>query len=154
MKSYNKFIITILVCFANLYLFGQGVIIDPEYYDSLPSQSTYGDGAKSEAEALKGVLKVDLKPFCPKVGFQGNTQSTCTGWAVGYAAQSIQQAINNNWKGEIDKITNHAFSALFLYNQLIEERIESCYTNTCIGKALEILKTKGNVLAKEFNKSL
>lgn len=149
-KLYYYIIIVMLICIVPFMSYGQGAILDTAFYDDLPSQSTYGDGAKSEAEALENIFKVDLKPYCPTIGYQGSYE-TCTGWSVGYAAQTIQYALMKNWEGEIKKITSHAFSIHFLYNQLKDKKIERCTIGTHIGKALEILKTKGNVLFRYFD---
>jgi len=147
---YRLFLIIGLCSFAAFTVYGQGAILDRDFYNQLPRQPNYGDGSKSESKALEGINKVDLKPYCPTVQHQG-TMSSCTGWAVGYAAQTIQYAISKEWKGKTDKITNRAFSALFLYNLLKEEKIESCGVGTNIGKALELLQDKGNIHSEDFD---
>ncbi len=127
----------------------QGLILDDERYDRLPRQPSYGDGGKSEASALEGIVKVDLRPFCPRPKHQGEI-SSCTGWATGYGAFSIAYAVQNNWAGQQKSITDSAFSALFLYNQIREE-FENCNLGSHIDKALKTLQEKGNVASKDFD---
>lgn len=128
----------------------QGLLFDDEVYGKIPRQSTYGDGGKSEEKALRGISKVDLKPYCPQVKHQGEI-SSCVGWSVGYAAYSIQQAILNNWKGQKDLITQKAFSAMFIYNQI---KITDCTFGARISDALKLLQEVGDVHAWEFDKNI
>lgn len=127
----------------------QGLILDDARYARLPRQPTYGDGGKSEASALEGIVKIDLRPFCPYPKHQGQV-SSCTGWATGYGAFSIAYAIQNNWEGQQKAITDSAFSALFLYNQ-IREDFENCNQGSYIDEALDMLKKTGNVNARDFD---
>ena len=57
---------------------------------------------------------VDLTAQFPTPGDQG-TQLSCTGWAVGYAAQAQSEKTKRNWTVNQD---NHKFSPSFLYNQV------------------------------------
>ena len=90
---------------------------------------------------------VDLKPYCPTPGNQGSITS-CVGWSVGYGLLTIEKAIQN---GQTDTraITNDAFSALFVYNQI--KNSGSCTSLSSISDALDFLKYNGNCLAKEFD---
>lgn len=122
---------------------GTGLLFDDESYDEVARQPDYGQKGGADT-----ILKVDLKPFCPKPINQGPF-STCTGWSVGYASHTIQHAILNSWAGQTDKITENAFSAFFLYNQIKES--EGCAEGTYITKALELMRDKGNVFSKTFD---
>jgi len=146
---YRLFFIISLCSFTTLTVCGQGAILDRDFYDKLPRQPNYGDGSKSESKALEGINKIDLKPYCPDVQHQGS-MSACTGWAVGYAAQTIQYAISKGWEGQTDKITDHAFSALFLYNLIKDEQL-GCGAGTHIGDALELLQITGNIESDGFD---
>lgn len=85
-----------------------------------------------------------LKKYCPTPGNQGNIGS-CVGWATGYAALTIADAISNN-------ITNTAVinqrvrSSMFLYLQIVE----SCPQGSYISDALELAKTEGDILHKDL----
>ena len=128
----------------------QGLLFEDEIYGKIPRQSTYGDGSKSEEKALKGITKVDLKPYCPSVKHQGEI-SSCVGWSVGYAAYSIQQAILNDWKGQQELINQKAFSAMFIYNQI---KITDCTFGARISDALKLLQEVGDVYTWEFDKNI
>ena len=88
-----------------------GLIMDDEAYNKLPRQPLFRGTKFGELP-----LQVSLKAYCPKVGDQGDIQS-CVGWAVGYAALSIQYAIENNLT-DPKKINEQSQSALFIYNQI------------------------------------
>lgn len=153
MRSIER--ITALIAAATLLLFhgrspAQGLVMDTTLYDALPRQSDYGDGNKSAATALDGIPKIDLKPYCPKPQHQGNLGS-CTAWAVGYGAMTINLAIALNLANQRKNITDTAFSALFLYNQ-VRENFNDCGQGSFIHKALDLLKSTGNVQSKHFDK--
>ncbi|MEZ4824930.1 MAG: C1 family peptidase [Bacteroidia bacterium] len=139
----------ILILFAGLMfsLWGQqpgtGLLFDDESYDEVARQPDYGQKGGNDT-----ILKVDLKPYCPKPINQGPF-STCTGWSVGYAAHTIEHAILNEWEGQTDKITENAFSAFFLYNQIKDT--PGCTEGTYITKALELMRDKGNIFSKTFD---
>jgi hypothetical protein len=126
---------------------GQGLVFDNDDYNRLPRQSHYGDGSKSELKVLDSVPKIDLKSFCPKVQHQGQVGS-CVGWSVGYGAYTIQRAINNNWGGNRNLITQNAYSAMFIFDQI---KITDCDYGSRIGDALKLLKEKGDVYSKDFD---
>ena len=63
--------------------------------------------------------EVDLTPFAPPIGSQGN-QNSCVGWAIGYAARTI-----------IAKKTSGPFSPAYIYNR---------------GRTLEAASNPGNPL--------
>ncbi len=146
MKLLSRILIVGL-CYFSISVNGQGLVLDEEVYGRMPMQSEYGDGSKSESEAVQKIRRVSLKPYCPKVQNQG-TISSCVGWAAGYAAFSIQQAILNEWRGMKQVSTENAFSAMFLYNQV---KIYDCDYGARISDALKHLRDAGNVLHKEFD---
>jgi len=142
---------------AFLFLFSvttyaQGFLIDEERYDQIPLQSTFNDGSKSEAKALEDVNQYSLKAYCPKVQNQGDL-ATCVGWSVGYAALSIQHAVNNDWRGQGDLITKYAFSSYFVFNQ-IKMSEEGCGGGAFVDSAMTLLQKKGNLTALEFNQEI
>ena len=91
---------------------------------------------------------VNLKPYCPMPGNQGRI-SSCVGWSVGYGLMTIEKAIQNN-ETDTRKITDEAFSALFVYNQIRSSQ-STCQSLTNMTEALELIKNRGNCLAKEFD---
>ncbi len=120
-----------------------GLVMDDEEYDKLPYMSEniqINTGQKSISR------KVDLSPYCPEIRHQGDIAS-CVGWAVGYAAMTIERAIKNKWTGR-QSISEKANSALFVYNQIIEG---NCNLGVTMPKALNLIQEKGNCLAKDFD---
>lgn len=85
-----------------------------------------------------------LKNFCPLPGDQGNIGS-CVGWATGYAALTISDAVRKNATNKT-AITDAARSAMYIYLQIVEE----CPDGSVISDALDLVKTKGDCLAKDF----
>ncbi len=139
--------IALLTLFPAL-LVAQGLIIDDAAYNRLTRQPVYEEGSKSENEALRNNPKADLRAYCPTPQDQGSIGS-CTGWASGYGAMSILFALQKNWAGKKDSINTNAFSALFIYNQIREG---SCDAGSYIDKAGALLKEKGNLPSKKFDK--
>lgn len=135
--------LVILVCGtarAQTEGFATGLLFEDDTYDALPRQSAE-DGSKAELPQF-----VDLTPYCPEVRHQGYIFS-CVGWAAGYSAMSIQRAILNRCTDR-EVITRNAHSALFLYNQI---KAEDCKHGARISDALQLLSTKGDCLARQFD---
>jgi len=141
-----------LLLFFCVNAYSQGFLIGAERYDRIPLQSQYNDGSKSESKALEGVNKYSLKAYCPKAQDQGEL-ATCVGWSVGYAALSIQHAINNDWRGQTDLITKYAFSSYFLFNQ-IKMGESGCGSGAFVDSAMNLLQTKGNLTALEYDQNI
>lgn len=118
-----------------------GLLWEDEVYDSLPRQSSF-TGAKS----ANLPPTVDLSAFCPEVRNQGEVYS-CVGWAVGYGAMSIQQAVRNGWK-EKSQITGNAYSAMFIYNQI---KTGPCRQGAQLSAAMDLLRQRGDCLARDFD---
>ena len=91
---------------------------------------------------------IDLKPYCPMPGNQGRI-SSCVGWSIGYGLMTIEKAIQNK-ETDTKRITDEAFSAMFVYNQ-IRSSESNCQSLTNMTEALELLKTRGNCFAREFD---
>ena len=124
-----------------------GLLFEDEVYAQLPRLPLFDPGAKAEIKALKGIHKVDLKPFCPYPGHQGNIGS-CVGWAVGYGAYSTLLALQNSWKGQRTLITKQAMSALYIYNQI---KVSDCKTGAHISDAMNLLHQEGDILSSQFD---
>jgi hypothetical protein len=126
----------------------QGLLLNDALYEQQPRMAAYDDGNKAEIESLKGIYKIDLTPYCPIPQDQGLIAS-CTGWAAGYGALTIMKAIEMNWKGQADLITDHAFSALFIYNQI---KKGSCDFGAYISDAAILMRDKGDALSRDFDR--
>ena len=142
----NKKLLFFFLIWSNC-LFSQGLIIGEQgdtLYQQLPTLPIVNDGAKS---TLNAIHAWSLKPYCPTPKHQGKNGS-CVGWAVGYAALTIQHALVNNWKGQSYLITQNAFSPMFIYNQI---KTGDCQSGSYIQDALALLKNKGALLATDFD---
>lgn len=142
--------LVLVFLFFSTLLLGQsrptGLLFDEKAYNNNPVISSYGDGSKSDDFGID-TSNIDLTPYCPKVMYQRG--GTCVGWAVGYAALSIEQAVQNNWQNK-RQITENAFSAHFIYNQI---KIDDCDGGTFIDKALSFLQENGDISSEEFDTS-
>ena len=141
----KKTLLFLILIWSN-FLLGQGLILEEQQdtiYSQLPTIPIPKAGKKS---TLDGINAWSLKAYCPKPKHQGQNGS-CVGWSVGYAALTIQHALANNWKGQPYLITQNAFSPMFIYNQL---KKGDCQSGIHIYHALNLLKEKGNILAKDF----
>ncbi len=118
-----------------------GLIMDDKAYNALPRQPLFRGTKFGELP-----LQVSLKDYCPKVGDQGEMQS-CVGWAVGYAALTIQHAIENKLT-DAEQITKNSQSALFIYNQI---KPRDCNYGARIEDAIHFLEENGNCLFQEFD---
>jgi hypothetical protein len=137
-----KYIMIVCLFAYPLSIWGQGttgLIEDDADYDKLSLMAH--DGSKPVLPT-----KVNLKPYCPTPRNQGTIQS-CVGWAIGYSAMTIEHAIKNKIT-DTKRITNSAFSALFIYNQI---KISDNCNASSVPQALTLLEQKGNCLANEFD---
>lgn len=119
-----------------------GLIMDDVDYEKQPREPRF-EGSKY----LELPLKMDLTPYCPEVGHQGEIQS-CVGWALGYGALTIQRAIQDNITDK-KAITANANSALFIYNQV--KQSDYCGSGARISDAVELLMNNGDCLANNFD---
>ncbi|MBL7814577.1 MAG: C1 family peptidase [Saprospiraceae bacterium] len=146
-----KHLISLAILFSHCFesmaqRYKTGGVLD-EKYTTFPVMPHYG--SKADDENLQKNRVFSLKPYCPKVGNQGETQ-TCVPWAIGYAAMSILQAVENNWKDRPDKINEFAYSTYFAYNQLVDKK-RDCQVGLKIREVIELIQNKGNITAQEFD---
>ncbi len=121
---------------------GRGLEFDINLYESIPMKAQQTRGLYTSLPS-----KASLKQYCPLPEDQQH-YSTCVGWAVGYAARTILWAKQNNINNR-STITSNAFSPAFIYRSI--SRDNTCKSGTHTSKAMQILKTKGNVLQKDFS---
>lgn len=133
------------VLFAQTNEYGTGLIMDDAAYNNHPREPKF-EGSKY----IELPTKVDLKPFCPMVGHQGDIES-CVGWAVGYGALTIQRAIRDEIKDK-GAITQNASSALYIYNQV--KQGENCLSGSKISDAMDFVIKNGDCLAQNFDQNI
>lgn len=129
-----------LSAFAQPQGFATGLDLDDAAYQNMDELQADGSKANLPAEA-------SLYDYAPIPRNQGRAQS-CVGWAVGYSALTIEKAIQYQLKDR-EQITQYAFSALYVYNQIKEG---DCMRNgSRITDALNFLQESGNVMAGQFD---
>jgi hypothetical protein len=122
--------------------FKTGLHFDDEEYNRLPIQARF-PGTKYSSLPLV----VSLKKYCPYAGDQGN-HGTCVGWASCYSALTVSYAVRSNTTDR-KKITENAFSSLFLYNQVMQKE-QDCDEGTRIPPALSLLQETGSCYDRDF----
>jgi len=118
---------------------GTGLLFDDESYAAQPRLSPSLSFTSTEATAMS------LKKYCPQPGNQGQMGS-CVGWASGYGALSIAQAIRDGISDR-NVITGSARSALYVYNQI---KIGGCESGSFVHSAMELLQEKGSPRLRDF----
>lgn len=124
------------------------------------AQTTYPTGMKFDDEAYNKIRRLSpalkfadaelpkiysLKSYCPTPGYQ-NPLLSCVGWATGYAALSISEAIRDDNTNQ-SLITANARSAMYIYEQLKDDCTEGILTKD----ALDLILDKGDCYIKDFD---
>lgn len=109
--------------------------IDAKTYASYDRAYFNGDlfGAPGGAPTLP--TSMDLSKDFPQPGNQGQ-QSSCVGWAVGYALKTYQERVENNWSLQT---STHLFSPAFIYNQINRGQDRGSFIN----EALDLVVQQG-----------
>ena len=120
-----------------------------------PDDKVYATGAVFESEEeladkprtplFRAFLppEIDLRDRLPRPGDQGE-QSSCVGWAVGYAARSYYVNLLEGRRLDADAIPSPAY----IYD-MIRKAGADCDTGTRIGNALDLLK-RGSVAVADY----
>lgn len=118
--------------------YSTGLPLDDGRYDLLekkPMYATKGDGNKTLPQSHS------LRQYCPIPKSQGQ-HGTCSSWATVYAARTIAEAVNYGWT-DSKKITQEAFSPMFLYAQLKEPDDETCSDGIFLSSTLKLMEVQG-----------
>ena len=81
-----------------------------------------------------------IKAYSPTPGNQGR-QPSCVGWASGYGARTIANAIKNGWANNTTKINQNTFSPAFVYNLIKFKGDNDCKRGSYIADAMKLLNT-------------
>lgn len=129
-----------VVHFSFSQTFTTGLKWDDNSYSKTERVSAFDGSSFAETGNKKS-----LKNFTPIPNNQGKAGS-CVGQSVGYGGLTTMFAIE---KGTTNKtsITNEAFSALYIYNQINRW---GCDGGSTFQDAFNVLQTKGNIKFKEF----
>ncbi|TAG02592.1 MAG: hypothetical protein EAZ44_07035 [Cytophagia bacterium] len=101
---------------------------------------------RGEQDALP--KKYSLKQYAPEPKNQGD-YGTCVGWALAYAARTIQIAKHYGWKHSV-LITDNAFSPYFLYEKIKKSNDLKCNEGTDLAAALDTMKNNGVLKFNEY----
>lgn len=122
---------------------GQGLIFDSLEYQSTPLKAELMDRDYS------GLPKsVSLKAYCPSANNQGD-YGTCVGWATAWAARTMIEAIQNQWRGQ-EYITKNSFAPGFCFLPS-EQDTDPCKSGTIMTKALNLLRETGVPKYSDFS---
>ncbi|NVK51469.1 MAG: DUF4384 domain-containing protein [Flavobacteriaceae bacterium] len=91
-----------------------------------------------------------LKAFAPTPGNQGR-QPSCVGWASGYGARTIANAVRNGWKYNRTKINQNTFSPAFVYNLIKFKGDVNCQRGSYIADAMKLMNTYGILKLTDFS---
>ena len=143
----KKLLLLLLLPFVGLSQsqYGFGLEFDDEGYEDIP--------VKTRSFAFQSEVvepdTVSLKEYAPEIRNQGG-YGTCVGWATAYYAQSIIRAKEKEITDKA-KITDNAFSPLFLYVNAKNNTDPYCKEGIGIPSALSKMKEIGSPLYKDFS---
>lgn len=151
MKPKNLTLLLFLLLIINTITaqqkFTTGAIMDAEEeirYNEMPMKSP---NLKYQTVELES--SASLKSYLPNIENQGQ-YGTCVGWSTTYYGRTLLDAkAKNNTNTEI--ISQLAYAPIFTYLQSNVDNDINCKEGAYITKALEVLKTKGAPLYKDFN---
>ncbi len=120
-----------------------GLLLNDAAYDTLP--------VIQKEKGVKYPIQNEnnLKKYCPIPGDQGGI-GACVGWATSYHALTINKAIRDSITDK-EEIQALAYSASYIYNQIIEE--EECGKGAYLTDGLRFLKNYGAPLSSTFRNS-
>ncbi len=121
--------------------FSTGLLLDDDDYRQIAVSS---EEIQVRAGQKSFPNRIDLTNYCPPVRHQGDVAS-CVGWAAGYAAMTIENAVTHSWTRQ--RVSEEAHSALFIYNQLTDRNCGGIR----LPDALKMLQEQGNCLARDFD---
>ncbi|MBX2876655.1 MAG: C1 family peptidase [Saprospiraceae bacterium] len=134
--------ISLLICFGTSPSLAQeeynGLILEDENFDTVPLSPVLPERGNLP-------LLVDLKPYCPTPGDQGQ-QPSCVAWAIANAL-TLTRAVKANEKSPQRK-QEMSHSVAYIYNQIKHQG--DCLRGATFSAGLHLLKTKGDCLAKNL----
>lgn len=125
-------------------VFGTGLLVDQAAFSREVEMTPDFSNDGRRADDLPRWFS--LRPYTPYPKNQGGINS-CIGWAMGYAAMTTQRAFERRITNR-KEITDNAFSALFIYNQVKEG---SCMSGAFLHKAAQLLTQTGDCRSADFD---
>jgi C1A family cysteine protease len=124
--------------------FGTGLLVDDEAFkNEVEMTAEFSNDGRRAGDLPRWF---SLRPYTPYPKNQGSINS-CVGWAMGYAAMTTQRAYERRITNR-KEITDNAYSALYIYNQVKEG---SCMSGAFVPKAAEFIKNSGDCKSADFD---
>lgn len=143
-----KKILLSLLLFSSLNLFAQEYVTGLEF-----SKDKYEEVTETVPLVTRSLTSIpsnySLKAFSPTPGNQGS-QPSCVGWASGYGARTIANAIKNGWQNNTALINQNTYSPSFVYNLIKAKGDDNCTKGSYIADAMQLLNTYGVLTLKDF----
>jgi hypothetical protein len=151
MKGTITITILLLYCFAILDIpataqedFGTGLLVnETAFKNEVEMTPDFSNDGRRAGDLPRWF---SLRPYTPYPKNQGSINS-CVGWAMGYAAMTTQRAYEKRITNR-KEITDNAFSALYIYNQVKEG---NCMSGAYIPKAGGFLQQSGDCKSADFD---
>ncbi len=137
--------VLLIALLTSIYAFP--VLAQEEYNGLIVEDENFDTVALSPVQPERGTLPllVDLKPYCPIPGDQGQ-QPSCVAWTIANAL-TLTRAIKANEKSP-ERKQEMAHSVAYIYNQIKHQG--DCLKGATFSAGLTLLKTKGDCLAKNL----
>ena len=124
--------------------FSTGLLFDHEAFEQeVEMTATFSNDGQRAGDLPRWF---SLRAYTPYPENQGSINS-CIGWAMGYAALTTQEAFRQELTDR-KVITENAYSALFIFNQVKEG---SCASGAYIQTAAQFLKDNGDCKSTDFD---
>lgn len=145
----KKFSLIVFLMFLTTTFYAQEFVTGLEF-----SKEKYENVTETVPLITRSVTAVprnySLKAYSPTPGNQGR-QPSCVGWASGYGARTIANAIKNGWQNNTTKINQNTFSPAFVYNLIKFKGDNNCKRGSYIADAMKLLNTFGVLELKDFS---
>ncbi len=146
MKRLYLFLATILFCFSlqAQEVFTTGLLFSKEKYDNVKELAPLTTRSFTSIPS-----NFSLKAYTPTPLSQGR-QPSCVGWASGYGARTILNAIKKGWANKTALINQNIFSPAFVYNSIKFKTDINCKKGSYIADAMFLIKNYGVTSWNDF----
>jgi len=146
MRRLYPFLATILFCFSlqAQEVFTTGLLFSKEKYANVKQLAPLTTRSFTSIPS-----SYSLKAFCPTPLSQGR-QPSCVGWASGYGARTISNAIKKGWENNKSLINQNIFSPAFVYNTIKFKDDIDCKKGSYIADAMFLIKNYGITSWNDF----
>ncbi len=124
--------------------YGAGLLVnDAAFQNEVEMTAEFSNDGKRAGDMPRWF---SLRPYTPYPKNQGSINS-CVGWAMGYAGMTTQRAFERRITNR-KEITDNAYSAMYIYNQVKEG---NCMSGAYVPKAADFLKNSGDCKSADFD---